>query len=90
MNTSYLKIISDVAIERSFSSAGRKNKVSQSAATQAVHRLEKRYGREIVDRSARPIKLTPFGMSIINDVHKVVSLLDGIDEKAKTSRAILS
>lgn len=37
------------------------NGISQSAATQHVHDLEKRLGTELFDRSTRPLGLTPAG-----------------------------
>jgi len=40
------------------------NEVSQSAATQSVHRLERHFGVQLVDRTKRPFVLTPEGQPV--------------------------
>ena len=61
MRLSYLKLFCDLARCRSFSEAAGLNHVSQSAASQVVLQLEKRLGVQLVDRSTRPLQLTPEG-----------------------------
>lgn len=56
-----LKIFCDVARQRSFSRAARANNVTQSAASQVVHQLERRLGVQLINRSTRPLQLTPLG-----------------------------
>lgn len=56
-----LKIFCDVVRERSFSRGAAMNRVSQSAASQAIHQIEKRLGVQLIDRSKRPFSLTPAG-----------------------------
>src|SRR4051794_4291846 len=56
-----LQVFCDVARYRSFSQAAAANHVSQSAASQIVLQLEKRMGVQLVDRSTRPLQLTPTG-----------------------------
>jgi DNA-binding transcriptional LysR family regulator len=56
-----LKVFCDVARHRSFSQAAQSNQVSQSAASQIVLQLERRLGVRLVDRSTRPLQLTPLG-----------------------------
>jgi len=51
----------DVVQQRSFSKAAAAHDVSQSAASQAVHLLEKQLGTLLIDRSKRPFELTPAG-----------------------------
>ena len=46
--------------------AGRaENGVSQSSASQAVHQLELRLGVKLIDRSKRPLVLTPHGQGLL-------------------------
>jgi DNA-binding transcriptional LysR family regulator len=55
------KLFRDVAQFRSVSKGAALNGVSQSAASQHVQELEDRLGIELLDRSTRPLGLTPAG-----------------------------
>ncbi len=61
MHLRNVELFCDVVTRRSFSEAAKANNVSQSAASQAVHMLEKRLGLSLIDRSKRPFELTPAG-----------------------------
>jgi DNA-binding transcriptional LysR family regulator len=56
-----LKIFCDVVRWASFSRGATENGISQSSASQAVHQLEVRLGVKLIDRSKRPLVLTPQG-----------------------------
>jgi LysR family transcriptional regulator, transcriptional activator of the cysJI operon len=56
-----LKLFKDIAQNRSFSRAAAMNGVSQSAASQHVQDLEKTLGTVLLDRSTRPLVVTPSG-----------------------------
>jgi LysR family transcriptional regulator, transcriptional activator of the cysJI operon len=56
-----LKLFRDIAQTRSFSRGAALNGVSQSAASQHVQDLEKTLGTELLDRSTRPLVVTPAG-----------------------------
>src|SRR5262245_22677585 len=58
-----LKLFCDVARHRSFSQAAQLSGVTQSAASQAISLLEKRLGVQLIDRSTRPLQLTPLGQT---------------------------
>ncbi|HWF07426.1 MAG TPA: LysR family transcriptional regulator [Bryobacteraceae bacterium] len=55
------KLFRDVAHARSLSKAAALNGISQSAATQHIQELERRLGVQLLDRSTRPLGLTPGG-----------------------------
>ncbi len=55
------KLFRDIAHARSLSRAAAMNGISQSAATQHIQELEKRLGVQLLDRSTRPLGLTPGG-----------------------------
>jgi len=57
----HLRLFRDLGLLRSFSKAAAANRVSQSAASQHVQELEKSLGAPLVDRSTRPLTLTPAG-----------------------------
>jgi DNA-binding transcriptional LysR family regulator len=56
-----LQLFKDIAQFRSFSRGAAMNKVSQSAASQHVQDLEEGLGVELLDRSTRPLAVTPAG-----------------------------
>lgn len=61
MQLGSLKVFCDVARQRSFSLAAQANDVTQSAVSQIVSQLEKRMAVQLIDRSTRPLQLTPLG-----------------------------
>jgi len=63
MDLRVVEIFCDVAARRSFSKGAAAHNVSQSSASQAVHLLEKRLGTLLIDRSKRPLELTPAGQA---------------------------
>jgi len=77
MHLRNVKVFCDVARRRSFSKAGELNGVSQSSVSQTVHQLEERLGTQLVDRSKRPLELTPAGAVYFEGCRK---LLNGFRE----------
>ncbi len=61
MSYENLKLFKDIAQTRSFSRGASLNEVSQSAASQHVQDLEKELGTMLLDRSTRPLVVTPAG-----------------------------
>lgn len=61
MNIETLKVFCDVVQHQSFSRGAAMNRISQSAASQAVHQLERHLGVQLIDRTKRPFILTPEG-----------------------------
>ena len=59
MHLASLKVFCDVVRHRSFSQAAHANEITQSAASQIVSQLEKRMDVQLIDRSTRPLQLTP-------------------------------
>jgi DNA-binding transcriptional LysR family regulator len=63
MTVETLKLFSDLVRLRSYSRAAEHNQVSQSAASQAVRKLEDDLGATLIDRTQRPFVLTPQGQA---------------------------
>ncbi len=61
MNYENLKLFRDIAQTHSFSRGAAMNGISQSAASQHVQELERGLGVELLDRSTRPLVVTPPG-----------------------------
>ncbi len=56
-----LKLFRDIAQSKSVSRGATLNGISQSAASQSIHDLERRFGVSLLDRTTRPLALTPAG-----------------------------
>lgn len=61
MHLRSVELFCDVAARRSFSKGAAAHNVSQSSASQTVNLLENRLGTLLIDRSKRPLELTPAG-----------------------------
>ena len=61
MTFDHLKLFRDIAQARSVSRGAQANEVSQSAASQHLQELEKNLAVSLLDRSTRPLTLTPAG-----------------------------
>jgi len=72
VNLESLKIFCDVVREKSFSRGASLNRVSQSAASQAVLQIEKRLGVPLIDRSKRPLALTDEGRLYYDECRQIV------------------
>ncbi len=67
-----LKVFCDVARLHSFSEAAASNGITQSATSQIVRHLEDRLGVQLVDRSTRPLQLTPTGQRYFEGIKGLV------------------
>lgn len=92
MNIDTIRIFCDVVLHQSFSRGALVNDVSQSAATQSIHRLERHLGVQLVDRSRRPFILTPEGQicydgfrAILESYDTVVSTVQTLNDKESGS-----
>ena len=74
-----LRLYVDVAGYRSFSQAAVKHGITQSAASQRVHQLEKRLGVTLIDRSVRPLALTPAGEEFLRGCRTLVQGYDQLE-----------
>jgi DNA-binding transcriptional LysR family regulator len=71
---------------QSFSRGAAANDVSQSAATQSVHRMEKHFGVQLVDRTKRPFVLTPEGQACYEGFREVLELYDAVEARVRSLR----
>jgi DNA-binding transcriptional LysR family regulator len=78
-----LKIFCDVVRWESFSRGARENGVSQSTASQSVHQLEQRLGVKLIDRSKRPLQLTPHGQVYYEGCRELVGRYQELEDRVK-------
>ncbi|MFZ5829085.1 MAG: LysR family transcriptional regulator [Planctomycetota bacterium] len=86
MNLETIRIFCDVLQHQSFSRGAAANNVSQSAATQSVHRVEKHFGVQLVDRTKRPFVLTPEGQVCYEGFREVLELYDAVEARVRSLR----
>ena len=94
----YLKdveIFCEVAARRSFSKAAEAQNMSQSSASHAVIALERRLGRQLIDRSKRPLELTRAGeiyyegcRDILRAFRSVEDRVRGVDDRPRGKLAV--
>jgi len=84
MHLEALKIFCDVVRWASFSRGAAENNVSQSSASQAVHQLEVRLGVKLIDRSKRPLVLTPHGKVYYEGCKNLVGRYLEVENRVKT------
>jgi DNA-binding transcriptional LysR family regulator len=87
MNIETIRLFCDVVQHQSFSRGAAANEVSQSAATQSVHRMEQHYGVQLVDRSKRPFVLTPEGQACYEGLRQVLEAYDAVESRVRSLRA---
>jgi DNA-binding transcriptional LysR family regulator len=80
MHLRNVKIFCDVAVCRSFSRAAELHGVSQPAISQAVQALEERLSTRLIDRSQRPLALTPAGQIYLEGVRDVLTSLEKLEQ----------
>lgn len=78
MNITTLRVFCDVVLHQSFSRGASANEVSQSAATQSIHRLEKQVGASLIDRGKRPFVLTPEGQLCYEAFREILETYDNV------------
>ncbi len=76
MNITTLRVFCDVVLHQSFSRGAAANEVSQSAATQSIHRLEEQLGTLLIDRTKRPFVLTPEGQLCYESFREIIEIFD--------------
>ncbi len=82
----YLKdveIFCEVVIRRSFSKAAEAFKLSQSSASHAVSTLERRIGKQLIDRSKRPLELTSAGQIYFEGCREMLRTFRAIEDRVQ-------
>lgn len=83
MHLRFVEIFCDVAQRRSFSKGAQAQKVSQSSASQAVGMLEKRLGTRLIDRSKRPLELTPAGQVYFEGCRELLDRFRTVEDRVQ-------
>jgi DNA-binding transcriptional LysR family regulator len=85
-----LELFCSVAEHRSFSRAASEHALTQSAVSQALHQLEKSLGTLLLDRSHRPLVLTPAGEIYLVGVQKLLRGYQRLEQDIRSLGANLA
>jgi len=85
-----LELFCSVADQRSFSKAAAAHDLTQSAVSQAMQQLEDSLGTRLIDRSKRPLVLTPAGQTYVRGLRNVLRQLHRLDQEVATLGECLS
>ena len=84
------KVFSDLAETSSFSQAAKLNAVTQSAVSQQIKALEKRFGARLIERGKRNFSLTPEGRVFLGAAREVLSVIGDLDARLGEMRETLA
>lgn len=87
MQLDTLKVFCDVVETRSFSKAARLNRVTQSAVSQQIRALEKRFDRKLLDRAPRAIHPTPAGVKLYDAAREVLLRFEALEAAMREESA---
>ena len=76
MNLNQLRYFISVAESGSFTKAAVSHYISQTAITQQIHALEENIGVSLLDRSSRPVSLTPAGKVFLKEAREILGRMD--------------
>ena len=83
------KVFRDLAETASFSRAAQHNALTQSAVSQQVKALEKRYGVRLIDRGKKSFSLTPEGRTFLGAAREILAVVDGLDARLRELREVV-
>ncbi len=81
-----LRLFCDVARHQSFSRAAAENGITQSAASQRIGQLERKLRVTLIDRSIRPLALTPAGEIFLHEAREIVDRYDQLERRLSQIR----
>lgn len=78
MQIQSFKIFRDLVETTSFSRAAKANGITQSAVSQQVRAIERRFNVQLIDRSTRSFELTPEGREFLNASREILDAYENL------------
>ena len=75
MNTQQLKTFVQVAENLNFARAAESLNITQSAVSRQIHALEEELDTKLLHRTTRTVRLTPAGISFLDDAKQIIERL---------------
>lgn len=85
MNFNQLHYFISVSECKSFTKAASRHYISQTAITQQIHSLEESMNVKLIDRTTRPISLTPAGNIFYRETKAILARMDSALEKTQNA-----
>jgi LysR family transcriptional regulator, transcriptional activator of the cysJI operon len=86
METESLKLLLDIIKLKSFSKAATSNSLTQSAVSQRLKALEKRFGATLIERRGTDLRLTQAGQVVFDGSIRILAELREIEERLNDMR----
>ena len=80
-----LRLFLTLAEELHFGRTAEKLRVTPSRVSQSLRELEHKLGAQLVHRTSRRVRLTPFGERFLSDVRPALEQLDGVLERSNAA-----
>jgi DNA-binding transcriptional LysR family regulator len=84
------KIFCDLAETQSFSKAAALNSITQSAVSQQIRAVEKRFEVTLIERARRHFSLTPEGKVFLNASREILEVYDTLGDRLHTLRDVVA
>jgi DNA-binding transcriptional LysR family regulator len=83
MQIQSFKVFSNLAETSSFSKAAQMNGITQSAVSQQVRALERRFGVKLIERGRKNFSLTPEGKAFLQASHQVMEIVEDLEGRIR-------
>ena len=90
MQIESLKVFCDLAETKSFTKAAQINSVTQSAVSQTISALERRFKSLLIERSKKNFRLTPEGEVFYDYSKRILQTCDALHSKLQEIEDIIS
>ena len=84
------QVFRDLAETASFSQSARRNAITQSAVSQQVKTLERRFGVRLIERGKKNFSLTKEGRVFLGAAREVLAVVEGLDARLRELREEVS
>jgi len=90
MQIQSFKVFSDLAQTASFSKAADANGITQSAVSQQVRAIEKRFRVKLIERGRKNFSLTPEGRAFLEASKEILGTLEGLGARISKLQDIVA
>jgi LysR family transcriptional regulator, benzoate and cis,cis-muconate-responsive activator of ben and cat genes len=85
MDLRQLRYFVTVVAERNFNRAAERLHIAQPPLSRTIRQLEEEIGAELIDRSSRPLKLTPIGHLVHEQALQMLTRMDDMHEMVRAA-----
>ncbi len=90
MNIQGFKVFCDLVETGSFSQAAEMNRITQSAVSQQIRAMEKRFGATLIERGKKNFSVTPEGRIFLKASHEILNLFDDLGHRIHEMQNVIA